>query len=367
MRLERVDLYRLSMPLVSPFRTSFGQVDQRQCLLIAMAAEGLWGWGECVADAWPGYSYETSGTAWEILVQHFIPAVLGQEIDSPAGLRQRLAQLRGHPMARAGLEMALWDWLGRATGVSLQSMLGGAGHRIAVGVSVGIEQDTAALVDKVAGFVEQGYGRVKLKIEPGHDVEPVAAVRQAFPDLKLQVDANAAYTLETAGPLKELDALGLLMIEQPLAEGDLFDHSRLQQALATPICLDESVDSIRTARQALEIDACRVINIKSGRVGGLTEALAIHDLCLARQIPVWCGGMLETGIGRAANLALASLPGFTLPGDISASDRYYQQDVAWPRFELIDGGLPVPQGHGLGVEVDLDAVRRFSLHHESLT
>jgi O-succinylbenzoate synthase len=365
MRLERVELFRISMPLVGTFRTSFGEVSQRQCLLIAVSSQGLTGWGECVADAWPGYSYETAGTAWEILEQHFVPALLGQEFDGVGGLHQRLARFRGHPMARAGLEMALWDWLGRSRGQSLQALLGGRGERVEVGVSVGIEPTPEALVERVGGYVDQGYRRVKLKIEPGLDVEPVRAVRGAFPDLRLQVDANAAYTLATAGPLEELDAFDLLLIEQPLAEEDLLDHSRLQSRLSTPICLDESIGSAAAARQALALDACRVINIKAGRVGGLAEAVAIHDLCRSQDVPVWCGGMLETGLGRAANLALASLPGFTLPGDISASDRYYAEDIASPRFDLADGCLTVPQSPGLGVEVDLQAVQRFSLRAQS--
>jgi len=246
----------------------------------------------------------------------------------------------------------------------LQALLGGRAAQVGVGVSVGIQPSQAELIDVVGGYIDQGYRRIKIKIKPGRDVAEAQAVRNAFPHNLLQVDANSAYTLESARILKPMDDLNLLLIEQPLSEDDMWDHSRLQAEFRTPICLDESILSVRHARQALEMGACRVINIKAGRVGGLTEALAIHDLCLAQNVPVWCGGMLETGVGRAANLALASLPGFTLPGDISASDRYYAEDITHQRFVLNpDSTIDVPQGNGLGVTIDEPARQRATLDH----
>jgi O-succinylbenzoate synthase len=268
-------------------------------------------------------------------------------------------------MAKAGLEMALWDLRGNAQGRSLRQLLGGMRSRVDVGVSVGIQDSPEALVKTVEGYITQGYRRIKLKIKPGRDVAETQAVRRAFPEMRLQVDANSAYTLENAAALQPLDVLSLLLIEQPLYEDDLWDHSRLQAQFNTPICLDESITSPRHARQALEMDACRVINIKAGRVGGLSQAVAIHDLCLERGVPVWCGGMLETGVGRASNLALACLPGFVLPGDISASERYYTQDITHERFTLnADSTIDVPSAPGLGVTVDQEALERFTLRSE---
>jgi len=263
--------------------------------------------------------------------------------------------------------MAVWDLLGKKEGKSLQTLFGGGKPKVDVGVSVGLQDTPDDLLHVVGGYLKSGYGRVKLKIKPGRDVGDVSVVRKAYPDLKLQVDANSAYTLETADALLPLDELDLLLIEQPLAEDDLWDHHRLQKRFKTPLCLDESIISLRHARQALEMDACRIVNIKAGRVGGLYEALAIHDHCQEKNIPVWCGGMLETGIGRAANLALASLPNFRFPGDISATDRYYQEDITNERFYLnIDSTVDVPRGVGLGVTIDGNAVKKFTLREYSL-
>jgi O-succinylbenzoate synthase len=311
------------------------------------------------------YSYETVETAWHVLSDFFIPAVLGEELEGIDDLRGRLQVHKGHPLAKAGLELGLWDLLAKANDVPLAKLIGGALESVPVGVSIGLQADIDALLRKVEGYVKTGYKRVKLKIKPGRDVKEVEAVRGEFPDLPLQVDANSAYRLEEMAVHKALDAFDLLLIEQPLAEDDLVDHSRLQEQLQTPLCLDESILSLRHTRQALEIDACRVINIKQARVGGFQEALDIHDLCIQKDVPVWCGGMLETGIGRAANLALASLPGFRLPGDISASDRYYAEDIAAPRFTLNDDStIDVPDGVGLGVEVDPEALERVTLRRE---
>ena len=362
MKIEAINLYHLRMPMVAPFETSFGRYDDRDCILVAMQAEGLTGWGECVADRDPGYAYETSGTSWHILQDFLIPALLGVDLADAAGLQARLRQVKGHQMAKAGLEMAFWDLLGKRDGVSLREMLGGVRTSVPVGVSVGIQPSPQALLETVAAYLADGYQRVKLKIKPGRDIVETRAVRQAYPHLQLQVDANSAYTLETAKALLPLDELGLLLIEQPLAEDDLWDHHHLQRQFQTPLCLDESITAPRHARQALEMGACRVINIKPGRVGGLSQGLEIHDLCAAQNVPVWCGGMLETGVGRAANLALASLPNFALPGDISATDRYYANDITQERFVLnSDSSIDVPGAPGLGVHINLDAVEGYTL------
>ncbi len=362
MKIDSITLHHLRMPLVSPFETSFGRQYDRECILIQLRSEGLEGWGECVADQSPGYSYETTGTAWHILRDFIAPKVLAGEIADAAEFQRCVEGIRGHNLAKAGLEMAIWDLMGKRAEKSLRELLGGVHAKVKVGVSVGIQETTQKLEEVVDGYLEDGYGRVKLKIKPGRDVEEAAAIRTAHPDLLLQVDANSAYTLETAQALRPLDDLDLLLIEQPLYEDDIWDHHKLQEQFRTPICLDESVVSLRHARYALEMKACRIINIKAGRVGGLSEAVAIHGLCREQGVPVWCGGMLETGIGRASNLALASLPGFTLPGDLSASDRYYARDITNERFVLnSDSSIDVPNGPGLGVTVDLAALEDFTL------
>lgn len=367
MRIDRIELFHLRMALRSPFETSFGSISTRDSLLLAAHADGLTGFGECVADRDPGFSYETAQTAWHILQDFLAPAVLGRELSGPEDLQDQMGFVRGHPMAKSTLEMALWDLEGKRRGCSLRELLGGERERVPVGVSVGIQADTDRLLEVVSGYLEDGYRRIKIKIKPGRDVQDAWAMRGAFPELPLQVDANSAYTLETAGNLLPLDDLGLLLIEQPLAEDDLWDHSRLQARFRTPLCLDESILSARHARQALEMDACRVINIKVGRVGGLSQAAAIHNLCYERGVPVWCGGMLETGVGRAANLALASLPGFVLPGDISATDRYYAEDITEQRFTLnSDSTIDVPSGPGLGVTINPQALGRVTLEHVEL-
>jgi len=362
MQIDRIDLHHLCMELRSPFETSFGRIHTRSCILIEAYSEGLVGYGECVADREPGYSYETVDTAWHILRDFLVPSLLGQEVNAIEDLARFTAPVRGHPMAKAGLEMAFWDLLGKYEGRSLSQLLGGVRSRVEVGVSIGLQASPHELVKVVAGYLEQGYQRVKIKIKPGRDVDDARAVRHAYPDLRLQVDANSAYSLEDAQALQPLDDLELLLIEQPLAEDDLYDHSLLQARFATPICLDESILSPRHARQAIQMAACRIINIKPGRVGGLANAVAIHDLCRAQGVPVWCGGMLETGVGRASNLALASLPGFLLPGDISASDRYYKEDITHQRFSLnSDSTIDVPTDPGLGVTIDRHALERAAL------
>ena len=362
MKIDSLALHHLRMPLVAPFETSFGREVERECVLISLRAEGLTGYGECVATRDPGYNYETTGTAWHILKDFVAPLILGQDVQDAVDFQKRVSGIRGHHLAKAGVEMALWDLLGKRDDVSLREMLGGERDRVSVGVSVGLQESPEVLVGTVGRYVEQGYARIKIKIKPGRDVGDTSAVRKAFPRLPLQVDANSAYTLETAETLRPLDRFGLLLIEQPLFEDDIWDHHKLQEQFRTPLCLDESILSPRHARYALEMKACRVINIKAGRVGGLSQALEIHNYCSVHNVPVWCGGMLETGVGRASNLALASLPGFILPGDISASARYYQRDITQERFTLNeDSTIDVPRGAGLGVTLDEEALMSFTL------
>lgn len=368
MKIEQITLHLIRMPLVAPFETSFGRETERECILITLRADGLTGYGECVADADPGYSYETTGTAWHIIHDFIAPLILGRDVVDPADFQRRVEGIRGHNLAKAGVEMAIWDLIGKRDGKSLRELFGGRHDKVQVGVSIGIQASPSVMVQTVERFLADGYRRVKLKIKPGRDVDDTVAVRSAYPDLRLQVDANSAYTLETAEALRPLDDLNLLLIEQPLFEDDIWDHRLLQATMKTPICLDESVISLRHARYALEMEACRIINIKAGRVGGLSQGLAIHDLCRANGIPVWCGGMLETGVGRASNLALASLPGFTLPGDISASDRYYTRDITNERFTLnADSTIDVPTAPGLGVSIDQQALKAFTLKETDLT
>ena len=362
MKLDSLILHHLRMPLVAPFETSFGRTTDRECILISIRSEGLTGYGECVVDRDPGYSYETTGTAWHIMKDFIAPLLLGQEVNGADDFQRRVEGIRGHHLAKAGVEMALWDLRGKLEAHSLREMLGSIRDRVQVGVSVGLQSSPDVLVKAVEKYLQAGYGRIKIKIKPGRDVGDTAAVRQAFPSIKLQVDANSAYSLDTWEVLKPLDLLDLLLIEQPLNEDDIWDHRILQKELRTPICLDESIITPRHARYALEMEACKIINIKAGRVGGLSQAVAIHDLCREQGVPAWCGGMLETGVGRASNLALASLPGFVLPGDISASDRYYTEDITRERFSLnSDSSIDVPSGPGLGVSVDPVALKKFTL------
>jgi O-succinylbenzoate synthase len=362
MKIDHIRMRHLRMKLKYPFETSFGRIQTRDCILLEVSSEGTTGYGECVADWDPGYSYETVGTAWHILEDFIFPAILQQEILDPEDLQNKILFVRGHQMAKAGLEMALWDLIGKQRGESLKTMIGGERLKVKVGVSIGIQKTPSALVQKVEDFISAGYQRIKIKIKPGRDIIDTKSVRDAFPNIQLQVDANSAYTLPSAKELLPLDDLDLLLVEQPLAEDDIWDHSQLQRTMRSPICLDESILSARHARQAIEMEACRIINIKAGRVGGLHQAIAIHDLCLDNNTPVWCGGMLETGVGRASNLALASLPGFSLPGDISASERYYEEDITHERFKLNpDSTIIVPEAPGLGITIDQESLERATV------
>jgi o-succinylbenzoate synthase len=375
LRIEAVEVRRLRLDLVEPFETSFGRVGSRLIVLVKLEGDGLEGWGEIVAGERPLYSYETVGTALHVVREYLAPALLRAPLSGLADLAERLAVFRGHPMARAGLELAFVDLLARSRRESVARVLGGTRDRIEAGVSLGIQSRVTDLLERIERYRGLGYRRIKIKIKPGWDVDVVAEVRRRFPDIPLSVDANAAYTLADREHLKRLDGFALLMIEQPLDHDDLVDHAELQRSLETPICLDESISGARAARQALALGSCRIVNLKVGRVGGYSEALAIHRLCLSRGVPLWCGGMLESGVGRAHNIALASLPGFTMPGDLSASRRYFARDIIVPEVEVgADGTVEVPRGAGLGFEVDPDAVdaftegvERFTLRGETVT
>ncbi|RLC84229.1 MAG: o-succinylbenzoate synthase [Chloroflexi bacterium] len=368
MHVERIELRYIQLPLKHPFETSFGRSFRRDTIVVRVWADGVEGWGESPVEDGPWYSYETVETAWHVQREFLVPMLLGQEVETATQVFDRLAGVRGHNMAKTGLEEALWDVEARQKGVSVAQLLGGTRERVASGVSIGIQDTPEELLERIEGFVKQGYRRVKIKIKPGWDVEIVRAVRRAFPDLPLMVDANSAYRLSDAEHLAALDEFDLMMIEQPLAYDDIYEHSLLQRRLRTPLCLDESIHTPAQARAALELGSCRIINIKPGRVGGLMQARRIHDLCLERGVPVWCGGLLEVGIGRAHNVAIASLPGYTLPGDISASDRYFERDVVDPPFTLNhDGTITVPTGLGLGVEVDLEFLEHVTVRRETFT
>ncbi len=350
MKLTGIELRRIKLPLVAPFRTSFGTQTDRDILLVRAVTPDAEGWGECVATEDPLYSSEYIDGAHAIIREYLVPRAFALDDVTAVGIAPALHAIKGHPMAKAAVETAVLDAELRATALPLASYLGAVRDAVDSGVSVGIMDSVPQLLDAVAGYIAQGYMRIKLKIEPGWDVDPVAAVRERFgDDLLLQVDANTAYQLGDAAQLARLDPFDLLLIEQPLDEDDILGHAELAKLITTPVCLDESITSARAAADAIRLGACAIVNIKPGRVGGYLEARRIHDVCAANRVPVWCGGMLETGIGRAANVALAALPNFTLPGDTSASDRYYAQDITAP-FALEDGRLRVPTGPGIGVD-----------------
>lgn len=372
MRLREIRLHHVEMPLVAPFTTSFGTSNTKYTYIVEVLADtpagSVTGWGESVAMEAPLYSAEYLDGAAEVTKRWIAPLLFGVADLRAESLADHLKHLVGHPMAKAAIEMAVLDAQLRATGQSFAAYLGVTATSVPSGVSVGIQDSTAQMVEAVRGYVDAGYARIKLKIKPGADLEPVAAVRGEFgADLPLQVDANAAYTLVDAPHLRHLDAHDLLLIEQPLGEADIRQHAELAQMMSTPMCLDESIVSPEAAADAISMRAAAVINIKPGRVGGYLQARTIHDLCRAHGIAVWCGGMLETGIGRAANAALAGLPGFTLPGDISGSDRFYAQDIVTEPIVMHDGVVDVPTGPGFGVEVDRDRLARFTTDVLTLT
>jgi len=360
MKIERATLREIPMRLKEFFQISSGGSQDRRIVLLKLEGEGLEGWGECVAAADPSYAYETTDTAWHILTEFILPEIVGRSAPDPEGLLEPVSWIRGHGMAKAAVEMAGWDFAARQEGLSLSEKLGGVRASVPVGVSVGIKPNDEELHEQVAGFLDDGYARVKIKIKPGRDVEVLAGLRDRFPDVLFMADANSAYTLADADRLKELDPLDLTMIEQPLRYDDFLQHARLQELIETPVCLDESIKSEGDTELALELGSCRIINIKPGRVGGLGVSRRIHDMMQDAGLPVWCGGMLESGVGRAHNLALASLPGFTLPGDISASQRYWARDIVSPEFEIADGEMAVPTGPGIGVEIDVDMIESLT-------
>jgi O-succinylbenzoate synthase len=361
MRVERIELRIVRLPLVRPFRTSTSFKDHLDHILVRVRSEGLSGWGECASPSDPYYGPETTETCWHILRDFLTPAVLGREWVSLDELIGTYRLVKGNQFAKAGLEMACWDLLARHEGKPLSELLGGTRAAIESGVSLGIESDSGRLFDLIDQYLGEGYRRIKLKIAPGEDVEIVRRVRERYPTIRLQVDANSAYTLDDLDTLRALDAFDLLLIEQPLAHDDIIDHARLQAALKTPVCLDESIHSVDDARKALDLGACRVINIKVSRLGGLREARRVHDLCQSRGVPVWCGGMHEFGIGRAANVAVASLPGFSLPGDVSGSDKYYREDLVEPPVVAEGGLVGVPCAPGLGHDPVEERVARHTL------
>lgn len=364
--LEGFELRVLHIPLVSPFTTSFGTETVREVIIVrALTADGD-GWGEIVTQQAPLYSSEYTQGAWDVALRWLAPALLDAHELSPEQVAPTLEPFVGHRMAKAGLELAVLDAALRAQDRPLGDYLGAVVDRVPSGVSVGIQPTPEDLVAVVGGYLESGYARIKIKIKPGRDVADTAAVRDSFGTIPLQVDANSAYTLDDADTLAELDRFDLLLIEQPLQEDDLVDHAILAERLRTPICLDESITSVKAAADALRLGSAAVVNIKAGRVGGYLEAVRVHDLCRDAGVPVWCGGMLETGIGRAANAALAALPGFTLPGDVSASDRFYARDIVTEPAVLEDGHVRVPTGPGLGVEVDPLALEEFTVARELL-
>lgn len=360
------ELRRLRMPLVRPFRTSFGTETVREVIVVRVITDQGEGWGESSIESAPLYLSEFLDAADYVFAEHLIPRLFAAGPMRAQDVASILEPVKGHRMAKSALEMALLDAQLRVEGRSFQQFVGGTRASVPVGVSVGITDDVDELVDVVAGYVADGYTRIKLKIEPGFDIEPVRRVREANPDILLQVDANTAYSLADVEHLKQLDAFNLLLIEQPFGEDDLVGHAELRRHSTTPICLDEAIRSVDHARSALALGAADIINIKPGRVGGYLAAIAIHDLCVEAECPVWCGGMLETGIGRAANLALASLPGFSLPGDISATKRYWARDITAP-FDLVSGHIAVPTGIGFGITVDVDFVEEITVERREIT
>ena len=362
--LEAVELRRIRMPLVAPFETSFGIQTERDILLLKAITSAGEGWGECVATEEPTYSSEYVDGAQHALVHHLLPRLFISARLTAEDVAKVLRPVHGHHMAKAAIEMAVLDAQLRSAGESFARYFGAVRHEVDCGVSVGIHRKIPDLLQTVGDYLDQGYRRIKLKIKPGWDLEPVRAVRERFGDVPLQVDANTAYSVSDAEHLAELDAFDLLLIEQPLPEEQVLAHAELAKVVRTPICLDESITSAQGAADAIQLGACQVVNIKPGRVGGYLEARRIHDLCASNHIPVWMGGMLETGLGRAGNVAMAAMPNFTLPGDTSASDRYYHRDITEP-FVLSEGRLRVPTGPGLGVTVDLEFLEQVTFATET--
>ncbi|MGE5704067.1 MAG: o-succinylbenzoate synthase [Clostridia bacterium] len=370
MNIERIELKRLHMPLKAPFVTSFGRQTKRDFLLVCIQdRDGTIGLAESVAMPFPYYNEETTDTLWYMLESFLIPMLFSKQPNVPEDVSELFSPIRRNNMAKSALEGAIWDLYAKQQGISLSAALGGTKTEIDVGVSIGIEPNVEDVLSKVEQFVADGYKKIKVKIKPGFDVALIEAIRKRFGnELPLMADANSAYTMQQLDILQALDQYDLLMIEQPLAHDDIVDHAQLQAKLATPICLDESIHTAEDARRAIELGSCRIINIKVGRVGGLSESKKIHDLCQSRGIPVWCGGMLESGVGRAHNIAITSLANFTIPGDTSASSRYFEQDIVDPAVTMVKPGvIAVPKGPGIGYAIDWEAVESFKVHEKSFT
>jgi len=364
-RIEVANLLLFRLPLKDPFETSFGSIDHREIILCTLEASGLRAYGECVADVDPLYSYETNFTAWEILKRYVIPAFASTR--SIHDFLRQTGNIRGHPMAKAAAELALWDLLAKAQNVPLYRLWGSERAQIPCGVSVGLQKDNAALLNRIRGYLSEGYRRIKIKIKPGRDRHLLQAIRAELPDIPLMADANAAYTLQDLPLLQSLDEFHLMMVEQPLHYEDIYEHSHVQKVMKTPICLDESIVSSKAAQAAIDLKSCRIINIKTGRVGGHTESIRIHNAAMNHQIPVWCGGMLESGVGRAHNLALASLPNFTYPGDTSAGNRYWDRDIVDPPVIMDSNGfITLQEKPGIGYDVDHDFLNSLVVHRETV-
>jgi O-succinylbenzoate synthase len=362
MKIESIALREIQMRLRSPFETSFGTSQARRILLVEVHADGASGWGEVTAGETPAFNAETTDTAWHVISDFIAPSLVGKEVTTASEVPGLMTQIRGHEMAKSGVENALWDVEAQLKGVPLSKLLGGTMEEIACGVSLGIQDNPQLLLKRVDEELRSGYQRIKLKIKPGKDIEFVAAVRREFPDIRLSVDANSAYSLSDVAHLKTLDKFNLLMMEQPLKWDDIYVHSTLQARIQTAICLDECIHNTSHARTAIELNACRIINIKLGRVSGHTEARLMQEVCLERSVPVWCGGMLESGIGRAHNIAMSTLPGFTLPGDVSASQRYWSEDFIEPAVEVsARGTIRVSSRPGLGYAVNRERVEKFTV------
>ena len=367
MRLRKMTLREIHLKLLAPFETSFGKTELRRILLVEADVNGISGWGESTAGEGPFYSYETVETAWLILRDYLWPMVKGREFASASEVWDLMLPVRGHNMAKAALEMAIWDAEAKHKNLPLSKLIGGTLEEIPCGVSIGLQVSVPALLAKVEKELAAGYQRIKIKIKPGIDLALIHAIREKFPRIRLMVDANSAYTMADWPHLKALDGFYLIMIEQPLGWDDIFSHTQLQKQLQTPICLDECIHDCDQARAAIETKACGIINIKLGRVGGHTAAKRMHDLCQAKSIPVWCGGMLESGIGRAHNIAMSSLPNFNLPGDVSASRRYWDEDIIEPEVEVsARGTIRVPTAAGIGYQPRIDRIRSLTRRHEIL-
>jgi O-succinylbenzoate synthase len=367
MKVEAVTLREVRMPLKYFFETSFGRVDSRRAILVTAHCEGVDGWAECVAGDGPFFSYEWVETAWATLRGFLAPSIVGATLTSGKDAAAAMSRVRGHNMAKAALENALWDAEARQKQLPLWKLLGGTVNEIACGVSIGIQDSHAQLLDKIETELSEGYQRIKVKVKPGWDLEVLSKIRKRWPKILLSCDANSAYRPGEIEHLRKFDAFNLLMIEQPLWHDDIYQHAKLQRELKTAICLDESIRNARDAEMAIELGACGIINIKTGRVGGFSEAVAIHDICQRHGIPVWCGGMLETGIGRAHNIALSTLQNFRLPGDVSASKRYWAEDIVEPEIEVTpQGTIPVRDVVGTGYEVRTELIERLTVRAETI-